>query len=525
MKTIYYLGLLLALVHAVPLSPMIEKSRKAFDSLGSFCKKDIVLAPLIFGGSAAVVRTGVRLFGESSPVIASVLGDWQKQLLAATAVTGLFFGVRHLWRKDWKTSFFKRSDNSAASSSILATNRQVNPSTGNGNLRVEKNEGKQEDDTGREEFSSDTRRVILWKTTIGNQRVCSSPKFDFLLKSTVRYASSPHKVATFNGASHDGWVKIRIADVVRGQSDEVDFDIGGLLKFGVLSDDGSKFLCYYYGQNDQGMLSVFDIQKKEFLMQQKIHEPIISAPSHGIMMKDEGVSRNIASREFFGSAALSPDCSKVVFVKNNCTVKIYDIDTATESFSCLTDGLEDLYHEVRSVAISPDNKYVVVGRENSIKIFDVDNKDYRYLPAFKDNGSSTKVAYDERKGQYLQDDEATQDGNILSIVFSPDSNLVASGSSAGTAKIWDVETGDCLFTLNDHNEAIRSLAFSSNGKLLASGSTDRTVKIWDVKTGRCLSTLEGHSGSINSVFFEDDGSKVVSASDDHTVKIWKINLD
>ncbi len=38
-----------------------------------------------------------------------------------------------------------------------------------------------------------------------------------------------------------------------------------------------------------------------------------------------------------------------------------------------------------------------------------------------------------------------------------------------------------------------SVCFSPDGQLVASGSGDTTVKIWETSTGTCLSTLRGHS--------------------------------
>ena len=63
------------------------------------------------------------------------------------------------------------------------------------------------------------------------------------------------------------------------------------------------------------------------------------------------------------------------------------------------------------------------------------------------------------------------------------------------------------------------VCFRPDGRRLASGSVDRTVRLWDVETGSCVKTLEGHSGMVWSVCFSPDGRKVASGSNDTTVRL------
>jgi len=71
-----------------------------------------------------------------------------------------------------------------------------------------------------------------------------------------------------------------------------------------------------------------------------------------------------------------------------------------------------------------------------------------------------------------------------------------------------------------HTAEVSSVVFSPDGELVASGSNDRTVKLWGVRTGRLLRSLEGHTNGITSVIFSPDGERVVSGSADGTIKIW-----
>ena len=58
--------------------------------------------------------------------------------------------------------------------------------------------------------------------------------------------------------------------------------------------------------------------------------------------------------------------------------------------------------------------------------------------------------------------------------------------------------------------------------MVASGSFDRTVRLWDVETGACVRTLEGHDHIVNSVSFSPDGRMVASCSFDRTVRLWLV---
>ncbi len=48
---------------------------------------------------------------------------------------------------------------------------------------------------------------------------------------------------------------------------------------------------------------------------------------------------------------------------------------------------------------------------------------------------------------------------------------------------------------------ILNVSLSADGRLLASGGEDSTLKIWDMQTGECLKTLEGHQGWLAALAF------------------------
>ncbi|KAJ5462601.1 hypothetical protein N7475_007545 [Penicillium sp. IBT 31633x] len=110
--------------------------------------------------------------------------------------------------------------------------------------------------------------------------------------------------------------------------------------------------------------------------------------------------------------------------------------------------------------------------------------------------------------------------NIRSVVVSPDSQTVASGSDDLTIKFWDARTGEELRTLTGHSSDFRSVTFSPDSQMVASGSHDKTIKLWDARTGKELRTLRGHSHGVQSVTFSPDSQTVASGSKDWTIKLW-----
>jgi WD40 repeat protein len=57
-------------------------------------------------------------------------------------------------------------------------------------------------------------------------------------------------------------------------------------------------------------------------------------------------------------------------------------------------------------------------------------------------------------------------------------SALSTASYDGTAKMWDVESGQYLRTLSGHLYALWSVAWSPDGKRLAAGSADETVQVY-----------------------------------------------
>jgi WD40 repeat protein len=94
-------------------------------------------------------------------------------------------------------------------------------------------------------------------------------------------------------------------------------------------------------------------------------------------------------------------------------------------------------------------------------------------------------------------------GGVTSAAFHPSGDLLATATLGQSVLLWDVEGGNIIAELLDHDDNVTCLAFSPDGQLLVSGSDDRSVRLWDT-AGELLSVLELDT-QVKALVFSPDG--------------------
>ncbi len=120
------------------------------------------------------------------------------------------------------------------------------------------------------------------------------------------------------------------------------------------------------------------------------------------------------------------------------------------------------------------------------------------------------------------------EGKVEAIAFSPDGSLVASVTEVGDerpgeVRVWDLSTGRPRFDGKGHEEGVNCVAFSPDGGLLATGDRAGHVRVWDLKGGSLKAEIPtAHGSSVRGLAFTKDGRSLISGSWDHLAKLWDL---
>ena len=114
-----------------------------------------------------------------------------------------------------------------------------------------------------------------------------------------------------------------------------------------------------------------------------------------------------------------------------------------------------------------------------------------------DDGELLHIFRGHRRGitplMYIPAEDALKD-DVIDIESNKD--ILVTGSADGTARSWNMDSGDCIVTFKGHRGGVLCLAADSTGTVLFTGSADCTVKSWNINTGEIFKTFEGHQSAV-----------------------------
>lgn len=120
---------------------------------------------------------------------------------------------------------------------------------------------------------------------------------------------------------------------------------------------------------------------------------------------------------------------------------------------------------------------------------------------------------------------AGHEDDVCVCAWNPRFNLIASGSTDSTARIWSLDGLDSKVLRHQAPDGqvassdVTTLEWKKDGMLLATGFADGTGRIW-TKDGNLKWTLTGHQGPVFSLKWNNKGDLLVTSSVDHTAIVW-----
>jgi len=233
---------------------------------------------------------------------------------------------------------------------------------------------------------------------------------------------------------------------------------------------------------------------------------LMGRPTGGVKQQQAKVFPQMGHRAVL-AVALSPDGRHVLSAGADNTLKLWEVESGRQVRTFV--GHEDY---VKTMAFSPDGRYVVSGDGKTLKLWEIATGRARL--SFGSWGDMPR-----------------------SVAFSPDGSFILSGGIG--MKLWSLDSKKPVqtFAFEKYKKLVEVVAFSPDGRYALSAEhpldtpegqpnlkgLGSTVTLWDVATGGKLRTFEGHNSFVVAISFSPDGQHILSVGKDGTFIVWNAN--
>lgn len=252
-------------------------------------------------------------------------------------------------------------------------------------------------------------------------------------------------------------------------------------------------------------------------------------PFPGVVLERE-LQLNLRAETF--TVAWAPDGRMLATGGRDAVVRLWRSDGR------MTAELPGHERAVRSVAFSPVGRLLASGgSDHSVRLWDLDTLTCtRQFTGHSQRVTSVAWSGDGEWFMSGSDDgtvrcHSLRVGNerllvelgssVTCVAVSAAGNVTACATSDGIVLLLHTSVRPPVFAEFDHPDVVHSVCFSPNGRVVVTGCQDAAIRIWDVDTGSMVRTLEGHSTPVRALAFSPDGRILVSKSEGGAVRLWR----
>ena len=250
--------------------------------------------------------------------------------------------------------------------------------------------------------------------------------------------------------------------------------------------------------------------------------------------------------------SLAPSAGKLVDYK----LQLWDVLEGKQ------DGCISSQIEIKSIALSPDGRFLALLSKSPFVVKSSDNGDFFAGPSiggvveiwdttnkvivhslhhgsiansvnWSPSGKSFAVncigetqIWNTKSGTKIYTIKGK--GLTLETIYSPSRRFIACVGEHARVQLWDLVNGNLRhdFLASDKVEfKANSVRFSRNDQYLAIGTydydTDKSIYLWDVETGALLYTIKAHPRETAGLDFSYDGKLLISHGFGNTVRLWR----
>lgn len=271
------------------------------------------------------------------------------------------------------------------------------------------------------------------------------------------------------------------------------------------SPDGHR--AFFGGTERKKDVHVWDIANNDFRLYNSFGAAVAVSPdgrilaSTGRMIKIQLLDsesgkliRDLPADGVCPSVDFSPEGGRLLSGSNDGLAAVWNVANGKQICN-----FKKHQKQVTRVAFVPNGKEAVsVGQDKMLRVWDAQTGEERLA-----------IAHPEV---------------IWGLAVSPNGRLIATGTGGSSldnpvlqriehgednvVRLWNAANGNLVREIKGHSKVVYALQFSPDGRTLASGSWDGSIRLWDVESGENLASVQGQ-GPANAVVFSPEGNQLL----------------